>query len=424
MQYARFESLENMEKLIPLDTVDLKNAAKITGIPMGYDKDKLYIDSRVVNSLVIGGNNSGKTNLITLPMLHLSAIAEESTIVCPKGKDVYDVTSKMYEENGYNVVKIDFDNLKESSKWNPLEFPFKVYKEGNKDLAQDLVENVAFYLLGEKYNPNQDPFWVNSAINYFTGITLYTFENKDYVTLLDVMDINKKVADNPKDFLLNLDKNSNIYINLFGILSAPPETMGSILAVFTQKMKMFISKEGLNKMMEKSDFDITRISEQKTIVYLMREESSVGNYLMPLFINQVYFAKKDSNKLSVILEDFANFNPISNFSRILDNSRMKGIKFTIIVRSFRDLYTTYGNDQVEIFKLLFSNIIYLMSADNSTLEIISDMCGNKNEDNKVTPLITVEQLRTLPMNEVVIISQRMMPYKGKLLSYYEFSKNN
>ena len=424
MQYARFESLENMEKLLPLDKVDLLNTNKVFGIPMGYSDNSLYVDSRIVNSLVIGGNNSGKTNLITLPMLHLLSKAEESVIVCPKGKDVYDVSKKMYEEKGYDIIKIDFDNLSTSSKWNILELPLKMYKEGNKDLAQDLVENVAFYLLGEKYNPNQDPFWVNSAINYFTGITLYTFENKDYVTLLDVMETNKKVADNPKEFLLNLEKDSSIYINLVGILQAPPETMGSILAVFSQKMKMFISKEGLNKMMEKTDFDMTKISDRKTIVYLMSEENTLGNYLIPLFINQVYFAKKDSSKLSIIVEDFANFNPISNFSRILDNSRVKGIKFTIIVRSFRDLYTTYGNDQVEIFKLLFSNIIYLMSADNSTLEIISDMCGNKNEDNKVTPLITVEQLRTLPMNEVVIISQRMMPYKGKLLSYYEFSKNN
>ena len=424
MQYARLETLDNMKKLVPLDIVDSSNKDKISGIPMSYDNDMLYVDSRMVNSLIIGGNNSGKTNLITLPMLHLSATSSESVVVCPKSKDVYETTKKMYEKEGYEIIKIDFDNLSESDKWNILELPFKVYKEGNKDLAQDLIENVAFYLLGEKYNPNQDPFWVNSAINYFTGITLYAFDTLDYVTLLDVMNINKKVADNPKEFLLHLNKNTSIYINLVGILSAPPETMGSILAVFSQKIKMFISKDGINKMMEKSDFDIRNISSKKTIVYLISEESNIGNYLMPLFINQVYFAKDKESKINVIVEDFSSFNPISNFSKILDNSRIKGIKFTIIVRSFRDLYTTYGTDQVEIFKLLFTNIIYLMSSDNSTLDIISDMCGKIQENGTIIPLITKEELRTLKKNEAVIITQRMMPYKTKLLPYYEFSKTN
>ena len=424
MYYAKFEELENMKKLVPLNCTDKDNKDGISGLPMGYENSNIYVDSNISNSLIIGGNNSLKTQLITLPMLHLSASASESVVICPKNKDVYETSKKTYEDRGYKVIKIDFDDLDNSNHWNILDLPCRLYKQNKKDIAQDLIENVAFYLLGEKYNPNQDPFWVNSAINYFTGITLYTFENNDYTNLMDVMKTDEKVRENPSEFLSMLDKNSNIYINLVGILSAPVETRGSILSVFNQKLKQFISRDSFNKMTSSSDFDITKICSDKTIVYLLSEDSTLGNYLMPLFINQLYFAKKDNNKLNVIVEEFSDFYPIAHFSKILDNSRAKGINFTIIVRSFRDLYIIYGKEEVEIFKMLFKNIVYLISSDPDTLNVISNLCGKKEENGNVVPLITEEQLRVLSKNEAIIITQRIMPFKTKLLPYKEFVKNN
>ena len=54
-----------------------------------------------------------------------------------------------------------------------------------------------------------------------------------------------------KLFKDKLDKKSSAYINLSGVLNAPNETKGSILAVFSQKIKRFISKENLNKLCNK-----------------------------------------------------------------------------------------------------------------------------------------------------------------------------
>ena len=47
----------------------------------------------------------------------------------------------------------------------------------------------------------------------------------------------------------SIDKNSSIYFNLSGTLLAPNENRGSIISVFNQKIKRYITRENLCEMM-------------------------------------------------------------------------------------------------------------------------------------------------------------------------------
>ena len=68
-------------------------------------------------------------------------------------------------------------------------------------------------------------------------------------------------------------------------------------------------------------------------------------------------------------------------------------------------------------------ISYLLSSDIETLEEVSKMCGNKEEDGKVSPLVSVSDLKTLKMFETIILAQRVMPYKTELCPYYKLTEN-
>ena len=419
MNFARWETIENMKTLVPLTAVDGTKEIKSSGLPMAYDDKNLYIDSRSVHSLIIGTTGSGKTQAITLPMLKLACLGGESVIVHDPKFEVYENTKEMFKDNNYNIIKLNLDDAIDTNCWNPFEIAKKYYDNGNFDKASDVIDKLGHYLLYEPATPNTDPFWINSAVSYFTGICLYALEKEKEVNLNTIYDIDEMIREDSTSFFKSLDKHSSIYMNLSGILSAPPETKGSIFSVFSQKFKMFIVKENLRNMLSKSDFDLANISKEKTIIYIKSGKSATSNYLLPLFINQVYSVKEDNSRINIIIDDFYTLNPIYDFPKVLNYSRGLGINFTIMIRGFNDLKNTYGKEETEMIKLGFTNIVYLLSQDAETIEEISRYCGNKSQN---TPLISVEELKTINMFEAIIITTRIMPFKTKLLPYYQIKE--
>lgn len=399
----------------------VNNNSEITksGIPMAYDEENLYINSGNNHTLVIGSTGSGKTQVMTLPLLELSRRAGESVVVHDTKNELYDATAEKFKESGYNIIKLNFDDARESNSWNPLELPNRLFKEGNVDKSQDLIEDLGFYLLNELTEVNSDPFWSNSAISYFTGLVLYLFNNEESVSLTNIKDLDIKVQENPEEFIKGIDKYSNIYTYLSSILNAPPETRGSIFSVFSQKIKRYISKNNLLNILSKNDFDLSLISKEKTIIYIQTGNSNNSERLMPLLISQVYYAKDEYSEkdglINIIIDDFFNFYPFKDFGKMLNYSRGINIAFTIMIRGFNDLENCYGKEVTNIIKLCFNNIIYLLSQDIATLEEFSRLCG-KVEDK---PLITFEELKTLSIFEAIILTPRSMPFRTKLLPYYQ-----
>lgn len=427
MNFAKWETEENMKKYIPLIGVNGKSEVKASGLPMLYDDNNLYITDKSNHSLVIGSTGSGKTQAITLPLLELASRAGESVVVHDTTNEVYETTKSIFKENGYNIIRLNFDDSMDCNSWNPLELPHRIYKEGNKDKAQDMLEELAFYLLNDLEEVNSDPFWINSAINYFTGLTLYAFENESEVSLSTIRELDNLVKESGIHFKDKLDKKSSAYINLSGILNAPSETKGSILSVFSQKIKRFISKENLNYLLSKSDFDITNIAKEKTIIYVVSGNSNNSERLLPLLISQVYYAKdkysKKEGKINIIVDDFFQLYPFKNLAKILNYSRSINITFTFMIRGFNDLKNKYGKEETEILKMCFGNLVYLLSQDMDTLEEISNLCGKTCEAGVVKPLISMEELKTIKFFEAIILIPRMMPIKTKLLPYYEMERS-
>ena len=427
MIFANWETKENMKKYIPLIKVNWNTGVKSSGLPIAYDDKYLYISDRLNHSLVIGSTGCGKTQTITLPLLELANKAGESVVIHDTTTELYETTNEIFKENGYNVIKLNFDETTECNNWNPLDLPYRLYKDGNKDKAQDIIEDLAFYLFNDIDEVNIDSFWINSAINYFTGLTLYAFENEEKVNLITIRDLNMQVNESEKDFKDKLDKKSSAYINLSGVLNAPIETKGSIISVFSQKIKRFISKEYLNKLLFESDFDITNIAKEKTIIYVISGNSNNSEKLLPLLISQIYYAKDEysrkEGKINIIIDNFFELYPIKKLEKILNYSREINITFTIMIRGFNDLKNKYGKENTEILKLCFDNIVYLLSQDIDTLEEISNMCGKTCENDVTRPLISIEELKTLKMFEAIILIPRLMPIKTKLLPYYEMKGN-
>lgn len=418
MKWANENDMKNI-----LKKINRKEEIEKSGLPLMYDDKNIYINDKEGHSLIIGSTGSGKTQTTILPKIKLSMLAGESIIVNDVKGEIYNKYANLLEEYGYKTYVLDFDNLSLGNSWNPLTLPYQLYKEGNKDKALELVEDLAYYLLYAKEEKNTDPFWSNTAIDYFTGMTLFLFENakENEININSVYNISNM----DKDILLSkIDKNSTIYYCVTATLNAPKDTRGSILAVYNQKLKQYVSRENLTNMLSYNDFDIKNISNEKTAIFIVSGSSTFANNLIPLFITQTIKTTElygnHEKTLNILLDEFESLLPIKNFAKLITYSRSININFIVVVSSLIELVNTYGEEKYELLKMCFSNIIYLLSNDIYTLKEISNLCGNTTNNGISVPLITVEELKLFNYFEAIVLMPRVLPFKTKLLPDYQY----
>ena len=423
MNISNWATLEEFKE--KLKGVNLNTGVEESGIPITYDDDKLYIDNTEKHNLIIGSTGSGKTQSIILPMIRLSIMAGESFLINdPRGELYERIAGKLKQEN-YKTIVLDFNNPMLGNNWNPLTLPYKIYKEKNYDKALELIEDIAYYIFMNEESKNTDPFWINSTINYFTGLTLFLFENakEEEINLTSIGVLGNKLLDkNESDKLLKkVSENSNINLKLVGVLKAPIETKGSIISVFNQKIERYLTRNNLENMLSKTDFDLTK--EEKMAIFVVSGINSVGNSLIPLLANQlmetVFINGRNRKRINLLLDEFDSMIPMKDFAEKLNYCRGLNIRVTVCIQSYAHLFNLYSKEATEILKMCFGNTVYLLSEDSYTLEEISSRCGMKYQNKEEVPLISISELKTLKQFEAIVLTTRMLPLKTVLLPDYQ-----
>ena len=105
------------------------------GIPIINDGKKAYLTPRTTHSLVIGATGSGKTQTTILPLIKLALLANESIVINDVKGELYEQTKEKFQEKGYDIIVLNFENPNKGNKWNPLTLAYKLYKENEKDKA-------------------------------------------------------------------------------------------------------------------------------------------------------------------------------------------------------------------------------------------------------------------------------------------------
>lgn len=422
MNYARWSTKEEVLKV--LKEMDINSNIQKSGIPMGYDKNKIYIKDDNSHTLVIGAPGSGKTQAVMLPQVKLAIKANESFLANDvKGEILEKVGGELKKQN-YNIIVLDYANLERGNHYNILDFPYYLYTNNNKDKAIQMLEEIGFYLLHDS-DDTSDIFWENTAIEYFIGLVLYLFDNakKDEINLNSVFALSSQMVDNSKKVIDSLDKNSITYQYLSNTLTAPLETKSGIIVTFSQRIKKFITKENLSSMMSKTDFDIKNIGNEKTAIFVISGISNYANTLISILLEQIFYSiqmhcNKD-NRFNLIIDEFDSLLPIKDFYGKLNYARGINIRITAFIKNLTNLNNIYGNKNKDLIRMCFDNIIYLLANDLYTLEEISRLCGDTGRG----PLISIEELKTIDYFNEIILIPRMMPIKAKVKPDYEIEWN-
>lgn len=421
--------LDDIKDIRDVELIKYNEKISKSGLPLKVVQDKMYIDTSNVTTMVIGSAGSGKTQATVLPMLNLIKNAGESVLLCDTNGEIYKHSVNVFKSAGYKTIVIDFKNSYLGDYWNPLFYPYQLYKNGKKDETIKLLNDLSRTLLHEE--STSDPFWEITASDYFTGLCLGLFQygKEDEININSIgkmlNDGNEKIGISTyaKEFFKGLDDQEAMY-SASTTLNAPNETRGSILAVLRQKLNVYLARESLNQMLSKTNFDIQDI-RNKYIIYLVLPENNKSIYpLVNALIEQVYDVLSNSNydfRFNYILDDFDSLSPINNLDVMVSSARSKNIKITLLCRSYRSLYDKYGKQLAEVIINSIGEILYLITDDRETAEKISLQCGNKDDHQK---LISADELLRLSTWEAIMLKTRYMPVRLKLTPNCKIEWNN
>ncbi len=416
--YSSFISTEEMQQ--ELEKISSKEQIKMTGTPLCYDEESIYVDHDFGHNLIIGGPGSGKTQSTILPKLYTAINATHSIIVDDGWGEIKSILDEDLKQANYKVFTFDFDNYT-GNKWNPLDLVYKLYTNNKLDDAVMMLEKIANYILSDANSTTADPFWKECSVQLFVGTALYLFEKEK--RLVTIQEIANKASKMTKEEYDVLNDNDPAKAFLKVVMSAPTDTKGSIISVFNNSIMCYSYSNKINEFLSESDFNIEDLLNLRVALFIRgcHNKQYLTN-LISIFIEElVYVGIVNRNKyvVNVILDDFNDFVPFENLGKILSNVRGVHIGFTLCSTSLHRLSELYGETSLEYILSYFDKIIFLHANDEYTLEYVSKMCGNKNSDER---LITPTELKLLKQFEAVVLKNRHLPFKTKLLPFYQYKK--
>ena len=434
-KWASDKDIKSEDSVVRVDP--LSDNLDAAGIPLINNGKEIWVDNGEYHNLVIGSTGSGKTQTIVKPMVNLLAKKGESMIITdPKG-EIYKYSASYLKERGYNIIVLNFREPQRGNSWNPLTLPYKYYTSGNQDKAIELLNDVALNILYDPSNKSESDFWEKSAADYFSGLALGLMEdakerevNLNSINYMSAVGEERYATSNYiKEYFGLKGEKSTPYIFATSTINAPNDTKGGLLATFRQKIRNFSTGEALSEMLSYSDFDMRKIGEGKTAIFMIiHDEKKTYHSLMTIFIKQCYetlidVAQENGGKLPIrtnfILDEFANMPPLKDVDAMVSAARSRDIRFTFIIQNFAQLNDVYGDNVAEIIKGNCGNLVYLISTEMKALEEISKMCGevkvtDDKDKNATRPLISITDLQKMKLFEAIIIRLRMSPFRTKL----------
>ena len=413
---ARFSNLNEIKKNFNKEKIT--NLKKV-GVPVWYSKNLKYVwfDNVTPHYTYLGSTGSGKSVTAVIPMCSFIATAKKKRSVFvtdPKG-EIFNATSKMFKDNKYNVITLDFRNPELSNHFNILEPIIKEYEKYilyenkcvyNKALnsyaeTNRLLTSLATMVMQEA-KQTKDPFWNNSAKNLLEGLIAFFLEEyklgnikREQITMTGIRKFQNSLMkeSNFNKFKIYLEKKeygNKSKDSLTAILNTSENTYKSITSVFSEKMSIF-DDVNVSNVTSNSDFDLNVLGKKPTALFIIVPDEDKTYYtLITIIVGLLYkelsklansqITKKLPVEVDWLLDEFANCPPLSDIESLVSVSRSRGMRFHFFIQSFSQLNNVYGK---EVAQIILDNcgLIYLKTNTQETADQISRTLGKTTISN-------------------------------------------
>lgn len=419
---ARWATFREIKKNFKLENV---SNIKESGFPIYYSKNnkKVWFDRQTPHWIYLGSTGSGKSVTSVIPSCSFIATAKKKKsvfITDPKG-EIFSTTSKLFQDNGYDVLALDFRHPEYSVHVNLLEPIIKEYElyDKYKKLseietdeekivdyknqsiihfaeANQLVNDISTMIMND--TTAREKFWNNSASDLLYGIIFLFLEDyvegkikRNQITLTSVKKFqNSSMTDqnnkNLKKYMESKSYEMKSKDKLLAILNISDTTYRSITSTFNERMTLY-DDVNVENITSTSDFDFDCLGKKPTVLYCcIPDESKIYYSLISIIVSLIYktlvlLCNEQPNKrlpydLVFMLDEFANTPPLSDITTMVSVARSRGMSFNFYLQSFAQLDNLYGK---EVSQIIQDNcgLAYLKTNTQSTAEEISKRLGNR-----------------------------------------------
>lgn len=432
---TRFVTQDELAKTLTEIDINAKTFP-VGGIPMLVSGDKLYIDAADSHTMIFGATGSKKTRMFAMPSIGIFARAGESFVVTdPKG-ELYDRTIGDVVSYGYESNCLNLRDFRAGTTWNPFALPYRYYHNGKKTKAIEFAVEMSKMIIGE--DSTEETFWVNTAVDVFSGFILLLFEMAEEETchFRSLFELWKSYISDRRTVLKKIKEEFSeglVYQKLSSLDNPSDKTVGSIEAFISMGLnKIGINEEFIDFLSQKG-LDLQEIADKKNAIYLViPDENKSYHFVASLFLEQLYEVLLDKAqseaehkipiRMNFLIDEFANIPKIGNMDAMITAARSRNIRFHLIVQGMKQLEQKYAEGADTIMGNC-NNWVYLYSKEYELLQEISRLCGEIIYDNNVRiPLFSEFDLQHLSKEkgEALVLAGRNCPCLTNLLDIDEY----
>lgn len=423
---------ERGEILAVSEKLDQKKGHTVSGIPLYYEKDRMYVDNSDSHTVVVGPTGCKKSRVTVFPTVCTIIEAGESAVVNdPKG-EIYRRTASLARGMGADVRVINFRDPIYSDHWNPLAQAYRLHTDGRENEAIQSINDFVNSIVTPSLKCTNDRYWIDTAAAYLNALAMILMDSvpEEYYNLSNLIKLsyedNRHTLSNMLDLM---DQSTTAAFGLHTVLDLQAEKTSS--CVFSSLLSMlspFIQNVGLLNCLCDNNIDIGAIGERQTIIYVIYpDEKNSLSFLVNAFFTQCYetlvavaAAGNDRLPLRVnfVLDEFSNLPAISNFDNRISEARSRNIRYFLFIQSYDQLRQKY-HECAETIISNCNNWVCFGSKEIDFLNKLSAVCGrevdyNGVEHDLISPFDMQHLIKKPEGVEVLIVKQGMYPYVVEL----------
>lgn len=430
------------ERCIPFSALP---KTEIDGIPVAVTRngegklDVMFTPD--THLLAIGATRSGKTTGYVVPTINvlLSRQNKPSMVISDPKNELFCASAAKFEQAGYRVVLMNFNDYRHSDCWNPLTKYYRLYQkflaveaevelvetekgwrnryngkiyEDQEELDQildedryryiDEVENglAALAMSVIQTKNTKDPFWEDSArdllIAIFYGMLedsekgLITEDNFSFATVLRIFDsFSDSASEYDNGYFSRRDIKTSKAYQLANkcVVEQAPNTRHGIVSVFAAKMSKF-RDASIRRITCTNTIEMAALDDgEPTVIFLsFKDEDSVHYEVISLFLSNLYteliaVARRKHARLSrpfyFLLDEFGNLPPFHDFDKVISACGGRNIWFLLVLQSYAQLEEVYGKQTADIIKDNLNMHLFFGTNNPATKRDFSEECGQK-----------------------------------------------
>ena len=329
------------------------------------------------------------------------------------------------------------------------------------DYAENDLREIAQVLC--PIESKQDASWEMGARDFIYGVLLAMLEDTqipelnltrdkfNFYNLAKIANYKDNDPDDPyqtlRAYFMGRPQTSKALSLASTCINNAPNTIRSYMGIVTNKLNIF-QDTGMCYATSKNEIDFsTFVSRPTALIIKVPDEKESRHPIATMCVSQVYKklveAANETKELALprrvyfLLDEFANLPKINNMDSLITVGRSREIYFSLVVQSYSQLATKYGEQVANTIRGNCNIQIYIGSDDQKTKEEFSKSCGevsivteNKSSSvseknssgNSVTtsnqtvnrPLVYPYELGQLGKNTVIIKMFGEHPIKTKI----------